>query len=119
MTDATTPEVYTYEWTGDWEVIMADHVSPQGAAVSAVPGEQFETMEPVSTFYIPAAEPISPNAIAAALAEEQAINDLATEVEETAEDSTEKAPAPAAPASAAASPATSSKVDDEDPDETE
>lgn len=49
---------HRYRWAGDYAAVIAGHTTPEGAGVKAIPGEEFETVEPIDTEQIPNALPI-------------------------------------------------------------
>lgn len=57
------PKVYTYRWCGDYPAVISDRTSPEGNGITAVPGENFQTTEPLNHFL---AEPQDDAAKAAA-----------------------------------------------------
>jgi hypothetical protein len=60
-----TDETYTYRWTSDWPAVIADHTTPEGTGVDAVPGREFSTIAPVDS---PFARPVNATAKKAAKA---------------------------------------------------
>lgn len=52
-------KVHTYKWTGEYAVVIADHTTPEGSGVLAVPGEEFSTIEEIDTEAIPQAVPVA------------------------------------------------------------
>lgn len=44
---------HRYRWAGDYAAVIAGHTTPDGTGVKALPGEEFETVEPIDTDQVP------------------------------------------------------------------